>query len=174
MCPVKAEAVPSLPTRNGNVFGAPSPGFGPVRSQPTYKEWKRFWGTLPRVRSGSFPAYLQGMETQPLWRLCGVQQNVPSLPTRNGNPGGITLSGRPTSVPSLPTRNGNHLDTAFLALLQHVPSLPTRNGNRMAPCHRVMVLWVPSLPTRNGNRCSPFTLVSTSSQFPAYLQGMET
>ena len=57
----------------------------PVRSQPTYKEWK-----------------LKAEARRP-W-----SPFVPSLPTRNGNDFQVPRPGHKVSpVPSLPTRNGN-------------------------------------------------------------------
>ena len=56
--------VPSLPTRNGNNTSEKVFCFAPVRSQPTYKEWKVAHITVFPLAPVSSPAYLQGMETE--------------------------------------------------------------------------------------------------------------
>ena len=59
-----SERVPSLPTRNGNISIFETWYLSPTGSQPTYKEWKRFWDASGWRSVSGFPAYLQGMETQ--------------------------------------------------------------------------------------------------------------
>ena len=77
-------SVPSLPTRNGNLYCQIAYVLRAYGSQPTYKEWK-----LPSDA------------------VFSTWNRVPSLPTRNGNSICPAPSGTQRQVPSLPTRNGN-------------------------------------------------------------------
>ena len=82
---VPLPAVPSLPTRNGNPQVGRRPAQdGKVPSLPTRNG--NPGGLRPRRRSTwTFPAYLQGMETEGELGYFPCLGLVPSLPTRNGN-----------------------------------------------------------------------------------------
>ena len=144
-------SVPSLPTRNGNIFPAsPSHAWRGVPSLPTRNGNRAVLAAVLLTFASSQPTYKEWKRRAASTR-CAAHAAVPSLPTRNGNMRGKLAGMVFSSVPSLPTRNGNARST------------PTRSSSWWFPAY----LQGMETQWRAGR-------AADHRWFPAYLQGMET
>ncbi len=166
--------VPSLPTRNGNLDWAGSPGHPPDCSQPTYKEWKRASASRTAGASTLVPSLptrngncllheevdLGGVCSQPTYKEWKQQYGfVPPYPWRRSQPTykewklAIPIACLPRARPFPAYLQGmeTHPMACWNAEALCVPSLPTRNGNASPGAGFQVHTQVPSLPTRNGN-----------------------
>ena len=169
----RCPCVPSLPTRDGNLFDLVDLGnHARVPSLPT-RDGNSGSPGGEASRGCEFPAYLQGMETS----LCssGVDGSGCSQPTYKGWKLLVLRIVGPKLERSQPTYKGwkqskdagdDQEGHGFPAYLQ---GMETSRSVEEYLLRRV----VPSLPTRDGNDKSR-VVITRLNVFPAYLQGMET
>ena len=99
---------------------------------------------------GSQPT--KGMETYLALAGFNVNQQVHSLPKRNGNLTKVCQLPPAQLVHSLPKRNGNVFHWTYEHCPGRVHSLPKRNGNHFLQDSEFARQIVHSLPKRNGNQ----------------------